>query len=100
MFREPWGLVANEAMNAGLPVVATDAVGAAAGGLILDEETGLVVPERDTAALANALTRMTTNPSLRDTLGATARCHVKRWNFDAAAASFEEALHLARGEQE
>ena len=32
--REPWGLVVNEAMHAGLPVVATDAVGAAAGGLV------------------------------------------------------------------
>ena len=32
-FLEPWGLVANEAFNQGVPVIATDAVGAAAGGL-------------------------------------------------------------------
>ena len=29
--REPWGVVVNEAFHAGVPVVATDAVGAAAG---------------------------------------------------------------------
>jgi glycosyltransferase involved in cell wall biosynthesis len=35
-FREPWGMVVNEAMHQGLPVIATDAVGAAAGGLLRD----------------------------------------------------------------
>ncbi len=38
-FREPWGLVVNEAMNRGLPVIASDAVGAAAGGLVRDGAT-------------------------------------------------------------
>ena len=38
--RETWGMVVNEAMNCGLPVVATDAVGAAAGGLILHGHRG------------------------------------------------------------
>ena len=54
-WREPWGMVVNEAMSCGLPVIATDAVGAAAGGLVVNNETGLVVPERNTAALAAAL---------------------------------------------
>ena len=53
--KEPWGLVVNEAMHAGLPVVATDAVGAAAGGLVRDGENGFVVPERDADALAAAV---------------------------------------------
>ena len=39
-FREPWGLVVNEAMLQGTCVIATDAVGAAAGGLVSDGETG------------------------------------------------------------
>ena len=42
-FREPWGLVVNEAMNRGLAVIASDAVGAAAGGLVRDGENGLIV---------------------------------------------------------
>ena len=39
-FLEPWGLVCNEAMHQGRPVIATTAVGAVAGGLVRDGETG------------------------------------------------------------
>ena len=39
--RETWGLAINEAMNQRTPILATDAVGAAAGGLVRDGETGL-----------------------------------------------------------
>ena len=39
-FREPWGLVVNEAMNQHVAIVASDAVGAAAGGLVRDGATG------------------------------------------------------------
>ena len=35
-FREPWALVVNEAMSQRTPIIATDAVGAAAGGLVRD----------------------------------------------------------------
>jgi glycosyltransferase involved in cell wall biosynthesis len=53
-FREPWGLVINEAMNQHLPVIASDAVGAVAGGLVRDRANGLVVPHGDSDALARA----------------------------------------------
>lgn len=83
-FREPWGLVVNEAMNAGLPVIATDAVGAAAGGLVRDAVTGLIVAERDAAALARALARLE-DATLRSGLGLAGREHVAAWSYDAAA---------------
>ena len=54
-FLEPWGLVVNEAFHQGVPVIATDAVGAAAGGLVRHERTGLVVPAGDAAALRAAI---------------------------------------------
>ena len=75
-FREPWGLVTNEAFNQGVPVIATDAVGAAAGGLIEHERTGLVVPAGDAEALAGALRRLHDDPALRARLGAAARAAV------------------------
>jgi glycosyltransferase involved in cell wall biosynthesis len=56
--REPWGLGVNEAHCQSVPVVASDAVGAAAGGLVVHNETGLIVPERDDVALAAALRRL------------------------------------------
>jgi glycosyltransferase involved in cell wall biosynthesis len=57
-FLEPWGLVVNEAFHQGVPVIATDAVGAAAGGLVQHERTGLVVPAGDPDALRSALQRL------------------------------------------
>ena len=54
-FTEPWGLVCNEAMHQGRPMVASSAVGAVAGGLVRDGDTGLVVGPGDTGALARAM---------------------------------------------
>ncbi len=94
-FKEPWGLVVNEAMNCGLPVVATDAVGAVAGGLVVDGVTGLVVPEGDVPSLTRALDAMCADRVMRGRLSRTAREHVRRWSHDAAAASFEAAIEAA-----
>jgi len=82
-FLEPWGLVANEAMHQGLPVIATDAVGAAAGGLVEDGRTGLVVPAGDPGALAAALARLRDDALLRDALGRAARERVQGYSFAA-----------------
>jgi uncharacterized membrane protein YgcG len=68
-FREPWGLVCNEAMHLGLPVIASSAVGAAAGGLVRHERNGLVVPAGDADALRDAIARLHADPGLRIRLG-------------------------------
>jgi glycosyltransferase involved in cell wall biosynthesis len=94
-FREPWGLVVNEAMNCGLPVAVTDAVGAAAGGLVIDGETGFVVPERDVDALAQALGTLARDGAMRARMGEAARSRVLRWNYEAAADAFDAALAAA-----
>jgi glycosyltransferase involved in cell wall biosynthesis len=91
-FREPWGLVVNEAFNQGAPVIATDAVGAVAGGLVRHERTGLVVPAGDAGALAAALRRMHDEPELRARLGAAGREAVKAYTHDAWAAGVSKAL--------
>jgi glycosyltransferase involved in cell wall biosynthesis len=90
--REPWGLVANEAMHQRLPVIATDAVGAAAGGLVRHRRNGLVVPAGDPTALAGALRTLRDDPALRDRLGAQAAADVAAYTFDAWAAGMGEAL--------
>lgn len=91
-FREPWGLVVNEAFNQGVPVIATDAVGAAAGGLVRHEETGLVVRAGDPSALAVALRRLHDDPDLRRRLGENAREAISAYTFDAWAGGFSDAL--------
>jgi glycosyltransferase involved in cell wall biosynthesis len=91
-FLEPWGLVANEAMHQRLPVLATTAVGAAAGGLVRDERNGLVVPAGDTAALAAALRRLRDDAPLRARLGAQAQADAAAYTQDAWAAGVGAAL--------
>ena len=91
-FREPWGLVANEAMNQSTPVIASEEVGAVAGGLVRHERNGLVVPAGDVPALAGALRRLHDDRALGSTLGANARRDVAAYTFEAWAAGFAGAL--------
>jgi glycosyltransferase involved in cell wall biosynthesis len=91
-FREPWGLVVNEAMNRRLAVIASDAVGAAAGGLVRDGETGLVVPAGDPGALAQAIFRLTDSAHLRARLGAAGAEAVATYSHETWAEGFSLAL--------
>jgi glycosyltransferase involved in cell wall biosynthesis len=91
-FREPWGLVVNEAMNRRLPVIASDAVGAAAGGLVQNRRNGLVVPAADTGALAGAIAELSQDPALRARLGDAGAQDVIAYSHDAWADGFSRAL--------
>jgi glycosyltransferase involved in cell wall biosynthesis len=95
-FREPWGLVANEAMNQSTPIIASDEVGAAAGGLVRHERNGLVVGAGDVDALSAALRRLHDDRDLRTRLGANARRDVAAYTFDAWAAGFAAAIGSLR----
>jgi glycosyltransferase involved in cell wall biosynthesis len=94
-FREPWGLVANEAMHMNLPVIATDAVGAAAGGLVRHARNGLIVPANDATALADALRRAAGDDTLRRTLGTNAGRDVAAFTPEAWAAGMAGAVESA-----
>ncbi len=91
-FREPWGLVVNEAMNRGLAVIATDAVGAAAGGLVRDGVNGLIVPAGNTQALAEAIARLAGDPRLCAAMGDAGCSDVLAYDHDAWARGFSRAL--------
>jgi glycosyltransferase involved in cell wall biosynthesis len=91
-FREPWGLVVNEAMNQGLAVIASDAVGAAAGGLVREDVNGVVVPAGDPVALARAIERLARDAELRARLGAAGARDVLAFNYSSWAAGFSRAL--------
>ncbi len=91
-FLEPWGLVANEAMNQATAIISTDAVGAAAGGLVRDERNGLVVPAGDPDALAAALGRLAGDLPLCARLGRAASRDVRAFSHRAWADGFAAAL--------
>ena len=65
---EGFGSSVLDAMSAGLPVVGTRAGGVPES--VVDGETGLLVPVRDPAALADAMTRMLRDSNVRRTFGA------------------------------
>lgn len=62
-----------EAAASGCPVVTTGS--AAGGGVVLPDETGLLIPNGDSADLAAAVRRLIDEPELRSTFGARARAH-------------------------
>ncbi len=93
--KEPWGLVVNEALHAGVPVVTTDGVGSAAGGLVRDGRNGFVVPERDSVALAGALRRLVEDASLAARMGEAGREDVAAFNYDRMAGAFLAEVDFA-----
>jgi glycosyltransferase involved in cell wall biosynthesis len=94
-FREPWGLVVNESMLQRTPVVTSDAVGAAAGGLVRDGRNGFVVPAGDPGALATRLRALAADADLRTELGAAAREDASAYTPAAWAAGMGRALEAA-----
>jgi glycosyltransferase involved in cell wall biosynthesis len=93
--KETWGLVVNEAFNQGVPVVATDAVGAAAGGLVEDGVNGYIVPERDSAALGSAVARILNDSDLRGRLSQAARETIRGWDNERMVQGFRDAIEFA-----
>lgn len=91
-FREPWGLVAKEAMNRSLPVIATDEVGAVAGGLLRHGRNALVVPAGDPGALADAMRSLADDRERRDRLGAAGLEDVGTYTYEAWVNGFSQAL--------
>jgi glycosyltransferase involved in cell wall biosynthesis len=92
--REGFGMACAEGMAHGKPVVAT-----AVGGLldlVVDGETGLLVPPRDPGALRAALQRLLADPDLRTRLGAEARERIRtRFSWEAATQATLEAYRDA-----
>lgn len=85
---EGFGLPIIEAQERGVPVVASDIP-------IFREvmgDGGLLVRLGDTCSLAEAVSAMFTNPSLRDDLGARARLNAERFTWDKSAEAASEMI--------
>jgi len=86
-----WNNPVIEAMACGTPVVCTDIGGVR--DFAHHERTALLVPIRDPAAIASAITRMIDDNALRERLVANALVEVKRFDWDRAADEFLEKLY-------
>ena len=89
---EPFGIVPLEAMACGIPVVAT-----AVGGLtdsVVPGRTGLLVPPRDPAALADAVAALLADPILRAAFGRAGRRRAQHWYDWSRVAAQTETVYL------
>jgi glycosyltransferase involved in cell wall biosynthesis len=83
-FFEPWGLVVNEAMAAGLPAIVSERVGCV-DDLVVSEETGLLVKVNSVESLSMAMSRLADNSELRYHMSLNARAHIKSWTLENEA---------------
>ena len=65
---DPWGLVVNEAMACGLPVVVTEVAGCVAD-LVRDGENGYVVGAHDPENLSRVMERLLNVPEVQRQMG-------------------------------
>lgn len=93
---EPWGLVVNEAMAAGLPVIVSDKVGCAAD-LVRSGENGVVYRCGDLAALAEALGVVVTDADRRRCWGRRSREIISGWDYQADVQGIVGALEQVVG---
>lgn len=81
--QESFGIVLLEAMAAGKAIVATSIQGYSA--VVSDRHQALMVPPKDSLALAAALGELVEDPDLRDQLAATGLEDVQRYRWDVVA---------------
>lgn len=86
-----WGVVVNQALGAGLPVILSDAVGASE--LISSDREGIVVPAGNIEALTLALDSLASDPVRRTRMAAAAIARAKSLSPEAAAQSWLEKIH-------
>jgi glycosyltransferase involved in cell wall biosynthesis len=92
---EPFGLIVNEVMNAGRPVVVSDQVGCQYD-LVDDGVTGRVFPARDVAALRQVLHSMVADPELCRQMGAEALARISGWSYEQDVHGLKCALNHLR----
>lgn len=93
---EEWGLVVNEAMACGLPVLVSRVAGCARD-LVREGENGFLFDPFDAAALAGHMERITREPELAKRLGATSQCIIADWGCERFAEAAKQAAEIALG---
>ena len=93
---ETWGLVVNEAMNFGLPVVVSDKVGCAAD-LVVHGENGYVFDHDRPDDLARYLTLLVADEGRRGQFGRRGAEIIGSWNYARAAEGILAAVSVAVG---
>ena len=78
---EPWGLIVNEVMCAGLPVIVSSEIGCVPD-LVHDGRNGLVMPAGDEASLTAALRRLLRDEKERVSMGQQGLEMIRGWSYE------------------
>ena len=91
---EQWGLVVNEAMASGLPVLVSNRCGCAAD-LVKEEENGWTFDPTDEEQLAALMVRIASDETKRKAMGAKSREIIAEWGPERFATGVKAAVEAA-----
>jgi glycosyltransferase involved in cell wall biosynthesis len=91
---ETWGLVVNEAMAAGLPVLVSDRCGCAQD-LVRDGFNGFSFDPRATSDIRDAMLRLSGEQCNRQAMGEYGRQSIRRWSVQSFADNLKRAATMA-----
>jgi len=91
---DAWGMVVNEAMACGLPVICSDAAGCAED--LVEESNGCVFPSRDVVRLTMAMTEVASNVDLRTRMAQSSRRKIARYSPEICATGIAEAVQIRK----
>jgi glycosyltransferase involved in cell wall biosynthesis len=95
-YTDTWGLVVNEAMACGLPIILSSAAGCAPD-LVKEDWNGLIVPSMDVPALTSAMNNLATRPEVRRMMGANGACHISLYSPRDWSEAIFKAMQLMAG---
>lgn len=92
---EPWGLIVNEVMCAGMPVVIADEVGCVRD-LVRDGENGLLTRAGDAGSIATALRRILTSEAERAAMSKRSLEIISGWSYESCRRGILDAVDAYR----
>jgi glycosyltransferase involved in cell wall biosynthesis len=92
---DPWGLVVNEAMACGLPIIVTSVAGCASD-LVKPERNGFVVAPADVSSLTAAMTVLAGSSDLCKNMGSNSKQYIARFTAESWATSIKSAVNVVR----
>jgi glycosyltransferase involved in cell wall biosynthesis len=95
---EPWGLIVNEVMCAGVPVVVADEVGCVPD-LVRDGQNGLLMQAGDVVSLTAALRRLLVGEAERSAMGRKCLEIIGGWSYERCRLGIvaaTQSVHAAR----